>query len=72
MRNLINRILVKLGLRKPPPIYANDMVQIYVPEGLGLADEEMKQFETIGWKFYGGYGRMNNQDFIVRGEIVEE
>ncbi len=71
MRNLIDRLLVKLGLRKPPPIYANDMVHIYIPEGLGLADEEMAKFDGIGWKFYGGYGRISD-DFIVRGEIVDK
>ncbi len=26
---------------------------------------------TVGWKWYGGYARVND-DFIVRGEIVDD
>lgn len=53
MRNLINRLLVRLGLRKPK----------YDP---------LPWIGNVGWKWYGGYGRMNNKDFIVRGDIVDE
>ena len=68
--NLINRLLVKLGLRERPPIYANDLIKIYVPEGLGLDDEEMAKFDGIGWKFYNSYGVISTG--TVRGEIVDE
>ena len=66
MRKLINRILVRLGLRKPIDL-SNTVLRL--PDGWSEGLEG--QFSTIGWKWYGGYGRMNNKDFIVRGEIVE-
>ena len=61
MRKLWNRILIKLGLREP---------LILVPKVLDA--EALAKFETIGWKFANHSGRMNNKDFIVRGEIVDE
>lgn len=67
MRNLINRLLVKLGLRKPIEP-ANLILRIEDWQDGSLEEK----FSDIGWKFYGGYGRMNNQDIIVRGEIVDE
>ncbi len=57
MRILIHRILVKLGLRPEVILYR------------GALPEE---YEHIGWKFTSHYGLMNNKDFIVRGEIVDE
>ena len=47
MRKLINRILVRLGLREPP-------LKILIPKF--IVDEAMEKFNTIGWKWYGGYG----------------
>ena len=67
MRKLINRILIKLGLREPPRMWK---CQILIPES--YEDETMEKFDTIGWKFYNDTGRMNNKDFVVRGEIVDE
>ena len=45
MRKLINRILVKLGLRKSPPMSTL----------------------TTGWKWYGGYGKVKSDDWIILG-----
>ncbi len=56
MRNLINRILVKLGLREPPPMYDPSYLEAYKP---GALTEE----------FTKGYGRVKG-DWIVRAEIV--
>ena len=69
MRRLINRILVKLGLREPPiPQYK----KLWTPPEDWPEDWwEPKDFGTIGWKFYGGYARAPD-DIVVRGEIAED
>jgi len=48
---MINRILIKLGLRKP-----EWKCQILVPQGPRLTEEQMKKFDGIGWKFYNSHG----------------
>ncbi len=70
MRNLINRLLVKLGLREPPSFRELYKGPIHIPEGPSLTDEEMAKFDTIGWKFYNSYGIIGTG--TVRVERSEE
>ncbi len=53
MRNLINRILVRLGLREPSPIEPANLILRIEDWQDGSLEEK---FSDIGWKFYGGYG----------------
>lgn len=57
MKRLINRILIKLGLRPEVILYRGEL-----PEG----------YEKIGWTWTSGYGRIYTEDFTVRGEIVDK
>ena len=67
MKRLINRLLVKLGLREPPTFRELYKGPILIPET--YPDEQMEKFKKIGWKFTSHYGRLTD-DFIVRGEHV--
>ena len=57
MRKLWNRILIKLGLRKPPRVGW----KFY--GGYGLYD--MSAFKDIGWKYH-------HHTYGMNGEIVDE
>ena len=67
---IIDWILVKLGLREPPSFRELYKGPIHIPEGPSMTDEEMAKFDGIGWKWYGGYGRISTG--TVCGEIVDE
>ena len=71
--NLINRLLVKLGLREPPTFRELYKGPIHIPEGPSLTDEEMEKFDTIGWKFSSGYGTISTGNVQVeRSEEHEQ
>ncbi|KKK55156.1 hypothetical protein LCGC14_3077420 [marine sediment metagenome] len=52
MRNLIKRILFKLGLWMPKSIEPANLI-LRIENWEDGSDEE--QFSKVGWKFYGGY-----------------
>ncbi len=53
MRNLINRILIRLGLWMPSPIEPANLI-LRIEDWQDGSSEEA--FSDIGWKWYGGYG----------------
>ncbi len=55
MRNLINRLLVKLGLREP---------LLHPKPWRGAKPGE---YENIGWTWTSGYGRIYTDDLVTRG-----
>ena len=68
MRRLINRILVKLGLRTTYLSSLSHEVMERSRDWFLYGDELTG--DNVGWKWYGGYARVSG-DQIVHGEIKD-